>query len=70
MANLDLSIFRQFPIMESKRLEFRAEMFNALNTPVFGTPNGNISSADFGKVFGLAPGTQPRQIQLALKFIF
>ncbi|MCI0423920.1 MAG: TonB-dependent receptor [Acidobacteria bacterium] len=68
MENLDLSIFRQFPILESRRLEFRAEMFNALNHPVFGTPNGNVNSANFGRVFGIA--NQPRQIQLALKFIF
>ncbi len=68
MENLDFSIFRQFPILESRRLEFRAEMFNALNNPVFGTPNGNITSADFGRVTGVAK--QPRQIQMALKFIF
>jgi hypothetical protein len=68
MANLDLSIFRQFPIVERYRLEFRAEMFNALNTPAFSAPTGNISSGDFGKVFSVA--NQPRQIQLALKFIF
>lgn len=68
MENLDLSIFRQFPIMDTRRLEFRAEMFNAVNNPVFGTPNGNITSSDFGRVTGVAK--QPRQIQLALKFIF
>jgi hypothetical protein len=68
MENLDLSIFRQFPILESRRLEFRAEMFNALNNVVYGTPNGNITSSDFGRVTGVAK--QPRQIQLALKFIF
>ena len=58
MANLDLSIFRQFPIVEGYRLEFRAEMFNAFNTPVYGAPTGDISSADFGRVFSLAPGMQ------------
>jgi outer membrane receptor protein involved in Fe transport len=68
MENLDFSIFRQFPIMDTRRLEFRAEMFNALNNVVYGTPNGNITSADFGRVTGIAK--QPRQIQLALKFIF
>ncbi|MCI0418279.1 MAG: hypothetical protein L0312_03480, partial [Acidobacteria bacterium] len=68
LQNYDLSIFRQFPILESKSLEFRAEMFNALNSINYGTPNGNILSANFGKVFGTA--IQPRQIQMALKFIF
>ena len=66
--NLDLSIFRQFPIMEGKRLEFRLEMFNAFNNVVYGTPNGTITSTSFGQVTGVAK--QPRQIQMALKFVF
>ena len=31
-------------------------------------PNNNITSGDFGRVFGVAK--QPRQIQMALKFLF
>jgi hypothetical protein len=31
--NLDLSLFRQFPITERFRMEFRFEAFNATNTP-------------------------------------
>ncbi len=67
-VNFDLSIFRQFPIREQKRLEFRAELFNAFNTPVFSAPDRNILSGTFGRVFSTA--NQARQIQLALKFIF
>ena len=66
--NLDLSIFRQFPIKESKRLEFRVEMFNAFNNVVYGTPNGTITNTGFGQVTTV--GNQPRQIQMALKFMF
>src|SRR5580693_8356305 len=36
--NLDLSIFRQFPITERFRLEFRFETFNLTNTPVWAIP--------------------------------
>ena len=68
VQNYDFSIFRQFPVTETKRLEFRAEMFNAFNTPVYGTPNGTITSVNFGKVTDTA--NQARQIQLALKFLF
>lgn len=68
VQNYDFSIFRQFPVTENKRLEFRAEMFNAFNTPVYGTPNGTITSVNFGKVTDTA--NQARQIQLALKFLF
>ena len=66
--NLDVSIFRQFPFWEKRRLEFRAEMFNVFNNVVYGTPVGNIGSADFGKVFGT--DNRARQVQLALKIIF
>jgi hypothetical protein len=66
--NVDLSIFRIFPITESKSLEFRAEMFNAFNTPVYAAPNGDISSSTFGQVTGTA--NNARQIQLALKVRF
>jgi hypothetical protein len=36
---LDGSAFKNFQIHERVRLQFRAELFNALNTPYFGQPN-------------------------------
>jgi hypothetical protein len=36
--NLALSLFRAFKLSETKRFEFRAEAFNATNTPLMGTP--------------------------------
>jgi Carboxypeptidase regulatory-like domain len=66
--NLDLSLFRDFPVRESVRLQFRAEAFNVTNTPVWGTPVSNFSNANFGRV--LSVGNTPRQLQLALKLRF
>ena len=43
-ANLDLGIFRQFALREAVKLEFRAEAFNATNTPHFGNPGANVSN--------------------------
>ena len=43
-ANLDLSVFRQFPVREGIKLEFRAEAFNATNTPHFSNPGANVSN--------------------------
>ena len=65
--DLDLSVFRRFPI-ESTSLELRAEAFNVTNTPVWGTPVGTLNSPTFGQISGTA-STQ-RELQLAAKFYF
>src|SRR6266852_927111 len=36
----DFAVHREFPIHESLKLQFRAEMFNVLNHPNFGPPSG------------------------------
>jgi hypothetical protein len=66
--NLDLSLFRQFPITERFRLEFRFEMFNASNTPVWAIPVSSLESPSFGAVTHTA--NIPRQLQFALKLYF
>jgi hypothetical protein len=66
--NLDLSLFRSFPITETKRLEFRFEAFNATNTPVFGVPVNDLTDPNFGSV--LSTANTERQLQFALKFYF
>jgi hypothetical protein len=35
----DFSIFKTFKITETVNIQYRLEMFNALNHPVFGIPN-------------------------------
>ncbi len=44
----DFAVHRDFPIRESLRLQFRAEMFNVLNHPNFGPPSGRFGSGGFG----------------------
>jgi hypothetical protein len=66
--NLDFSVFRQFPIRESLRLEFRAEAFNLTNTPVFAAPASNISYSNFGQISSTI--NTGRQVQFALKVLF
>ena len=45
----DFAVHRDFPIRESLRLQFRAEMFNVLNHPNFGPPAGRFGSGGFGR---------------------
>jgi hypothetical protein len=49
LSQVNLSLRRDFQIVpERLKIEARAEMFNALNTPSFGDPNGSIQSPQFG----------------------
>jgi hypothetical protein len=47
-AQWDFAVHRDFPIHESVKLQFRAEMFNVLNHPNFGPPNGGFGTNSFG----------------------
>ena len=64
----DLSVGKQFRIREEMNLEFRVEAKNALNHPVFGTPDTNLGDDTFGTVSYTAIG--PREVQLGFKFNF
>ncbi len=65
VVNLDLGIFRKFPLTERASLEFRAEGANATNTPHFNNPNSNISGANFLQVTSAQP--DQRQVRLGLR---
>ena len=66
--NVDMSLFRQFPLKESISVEFRAEAFNIFNVTVYNAPTADFSSSNFGKVLGI--NNSPRQLQLGAKIIF
>jgi hypothetical protein len=44
----DFAVHRDFPIHESLRLQFRAELFNVLNHPNFGPPSAIVDQPNFG----------------------
>lgn len=83
--NMDLAVIRRFPISESKNIELRAEFFNLFNISNFANPISNLSAVptasidpvtgqiigdpgDFGRI--ISTSSNPRLIQLALKFNF
>jgi hypothetical protein len=67
LASVDLSLFKNFAITESSRVQLRAEAFNTLNHPNFMLPENDLASPEFGQILQAAP---PRLLQLALKLIF
>ena len=72
----DFSLFKNFPITERVKLEFRAEFFNVFNHPNLqfakSGPQNSINTTTFGTPeFGfLTAARDPRQVQLALKLSF
>jgi hypothetical protein len=82
----DFAVHRDFPLRESLKLQFRAEMFNVLNHPNFGPLSQSIDGGGFGLAMqmlnrsladiagsGLSPLYQvggPRSMQFALKLVF
>jgi hypothetical protein len=73
--NFDFAIFKKvlFDPYERFGVEFRMEVFNLFNRTQFAPPNTiccTTNNANFGVVTATAPGTNPRLIQFALKFLF
>ena len=68
--NLDLSVFRTFPIGGKHRLEARIEATNVTDTPKFANPTSNLTSGDFMRIFGLNTAFAERQVRLGLRYSF
>lgn len=69
--NLDFAMTKTFPFSvrsTQANAEFRAELFNAFNTPQFGDPTLYQDSPAFGVINTTA--VSPRIMQLAVKFSF
>jgi hypothetical protein len=66
LKNVDMGIFREFRMTESKKLQFRAEATNALNMVNLSAPGTNANSPS---TFGIITTANPmRQVQLGLRF--
>ena len=72
-ADVDLSLSKNQQVhwpREGASVQFRADFFNALNHPNFAGPNNvyTTTPSTFGKITAMS--TNPRVIQLALRFAF
>lgn len=69
--NTDMSVDKEFSLSklhEGMKFELRLEAQNALNHPVFGTPDTSVDDVNFGQI-GYTSNS-PRQVQLGLKVTF
>lgn len=67
IKTFDLGLSRSQRIRERMNLQFRAEFFNAFNTPQFNEPNGSVTATNFGQITS-AGGA--RQIQMGLRLSY
>jgi hypothetical protein len=74
--DVDLSMDKDFSIVEKLKAQFRAECFNISNTPNFGEPGSAIPNPTarpqgvFNAITSVQQGSVPREIQFALKLLF
>jgi hypothetical protein len=73
--NFDFAVFKRLLLGRETNtaMEFRVEFFNLFNRTQFAPPNTiccTSNNANFGVITGTAPGTNPRLIQFAMKFLF
>jgi hypothetical protein len=69
VSNFDIGLGKSFRWGKdaARRVQFRAEFFNAFNNTHFGYPNNSIDSPGFGSITSAG---SPRLIQFALRFEF
>ena len=69
VVDIGITKFFQMPF-EGHRLMLRADLFNALNHPWYGTPVTDIAATNFGAITGMHALYQPRVVQVALRYTF
>ena len=69
---VNMSLFKDFHVIRESALQFRADVFNLLNTPAYGNPNNRSISSTGGQISGLrnfqSNTPASRFFQFALKY--
>lgn len=67
--NLNMSLFRSFPLPKDRRIEFRAEAYNVLDWEAYAFPGSSVANpTTFGVINGVR--NSPREMQFAIKLYF
>jgi hypothetical protein len=65
---VDMSVFKTFPVWREEHLDFRADFFNAFNIASYNAPDNTVTDANFGAISNT--NSTERHIQLSLKYAF
>jgi len=69
-SNMDFALFKNFPVTERIKGQFRVQAYNLTNTPHFSNPfDTNINDHQIGKINSVLTNSW-RQVELALRFTF
>jgi hypothetical protein len=68
LLNTDFSLFKNIPLGERAKFEFRAEFFNLFNHPQLANPSSTFGAGDFGSI--TSTNADNRDIQFAAKIVF
>ena len=68
VRNFDLSLFKNFDLSTTVKVQFRVEALNAFNFVQFSGPNTSVTSSSFGLISSQA--NAPRQLQFGLKLLW
>ena len=68
MNNVNITFRKISRLPRRFDVQFRASAYNALNHPVFGSPNTTVGNASFGRISSQA--NLSRQIEFGLRIIF
>jgi hypothetical protein len=72
MRSIDFSMVKNFSLGSDtkRRAQFRGEIFNVFNHPIYANPSATFNASNFNTITGTLVNTTSRQIQLALKIFF
>jgi hypothetical protein len=65
--NIDISLLKNFPLGERRKLQLRGEFFNLTNHPNFGNPGGTFGGPGFGVINTADPG---RRVQIGARLVW
>jgi hypothetical protein len=69
-SNMDLALFKNFPVTERVKGQFRLQAYNLTNTPHFNNPGDtNVQDGHIGQINTVLASSW-RQVELALRFTF